>query len=106
MCCLLRVAGRAAYHKGQLELAESEYRQAIDTDSGKMAAWEGLANVQMAHGDTQEGAETYIRLVRPFSGHRKLRHALHADPHDVLYADPHQLCSLSNSRLYTRHADL
>lgn len=60
-----RVAGRAAYHKGELALAESEYQSAIDTDPDKLPAWEGLANVQMAYGDTQAAAETYIRLVSP-----------------------------------------
>ena len=59
------MAGRAAYHKGNLQLAESEFEQAADTDPHKLPAWEGLANVQMACGDTQTAAETYIKLVSP-----------------------------------------
>ena len=63
-CChLLRVAGRAAYHKGNLPLAESEYRHAADADESKLPAWEGLANVEMALGHTKQAAEIYVRLV-------------------------------------------
>ena len=55
--------GRAAFYRGDLRLAETEYQQAADISPGALAPLEGLASVKMTAGRFAEGVEAYARLV-------------------------------------------
>ena len=62
-CFLCRVCARVALYNGHYPRAEQELQQAIGLQGAALPAWEGLAMLQQARGDTLEAAETYEKLV-------------------------------------------
>lgn len=57
-------AGKASFCLGDVKRGKAEYKLAIVQDSSSLAAWEGLAELQMANGEVGEAHQTFEQLVR------------------------------------------
>jgi tetratricopeptide (TPR) repeat protein len=60
---------------GRLAEAEVQYRAALDTDSGEVAAWVGLGELQLRRRDPREAVEAFRRAVElaPEDGDTRVR---------------------------------
>ena len=85
---LFRVCARVALYNGDYPRAEQELQQAIGLQGAALPAWEGLAMLQQAKGDTVEAAEIYEKLVCLST------HPLVSNP-DTSRASPSTACSKS-----------
>ena len=56
-------AGKASFCLGDVKRGKAEYKLAIVQDSSSLAAWEGLAELQMANGEVGEAQQTFEQLV-------------------------------------------
>ena len=62
-CSWHRYAGKAAYYTGDYKKAQEEHRSAISLNGESLAAWEGLAECQLAAREGDAAAETFEHLV-------------------------------------------
>lgn len=58
------LGGKASFCAGSYEAALSAYQKAVELDAQALAAWEGIAEVEVAEGHQAKAVESYRRLVR------------------------------------------
>ena len=61
---MCRVSGKALFCSGDVQSARKEYEAALELNGDSMAAWEGVAELEVAENDLLKAADVYRRLVR------------------------------------------